>query len=416
MRSPPGSDKLVPRQGRQAEITAHGRGSRCPWASRRRGLGTGLEICDTLRNPGVVGGDWRGVLYPARMPSFHRVSPPETVAAWVRWFWIPQWHLAPGRVSRQEVIAFPACNLAVESDPAGLVGLAGPTTRRSFRDLTGHGWAVGALLGPAAVPHLVEDPVAIRDSYLSLDLPDLHTAVTTAMTSDEEDAVRRSRAVDAFAHWLEENLPAPDGEALLANAMADLIDGDQSVLRVEDAADRLGVSVRTLQRLARHYVGLPPAAMIRRRRLQEAAERLRRDPGTDIAAVANDLGYADHAHLTTDFRNALNFTPGPRYGGVGHRPRPRPPPPPHPALPHPPDLPPERLPQNRRSAQAPTKRVIAAMRSATVVSLAHTNSGVLVRRLEFEAMTRPDSSSPCAKVAAPSDCYDKLAADQTPTS
>src|SRR3954454_8233480 len=122
------------------------------------------------------------------MPSFHRVSPPETVSAWVRWFWIPEWHLAPGRVSRQEVIDFPACNLAVESDP---VGLAGATTRRAFRDLPAGGWVLGALLRPAAVPHLVADPVAIRDSYLSLDLPDLHTAVTTAMTSDDEDPVRR---------------------------------------------------------------------------------------------------------------------------------------------------------------------------------------------------------------------------------
>lgn len=269
-----------------------------------------------MRNPGAVGGEWRGVLYPARMPSFHRVLPPETVAAWVRWFWIPEWHLAPGRVSRQEIIAFPACNLAVESD---LVGLAGPTTRRSFRDLTGRGWAVGALLRPAAVPHLVEDPVAIRDSYLTLDLPDLHTAVTAAMTSDDEDGVRRSRAVEAFAHWLAESMPAPGCEGLLANAMADLIDGDPSVLRVEEAADRLGVSVRTLQRLARQYVGLPPAAMIRRRRLQEAAERLRREPGIDIAVVANDLGYADHAHLTTDFRNVLNFTPS-AYRGTADRP------------------------------------------------------------------------------------------------
>src|SRR3954471_2985118 len=193
MRSPPGSDNLVP-----------------------------------MRNPGAVGGEWRGVLYPARMPSFHRVSPPETVSAWVRWFWIPEWHLAPGRVSRQEVIAFRTCNLAVEPD---LVGLAGPTTRRSYRDLTGRGWAVGALLRPAAVPHFVEDPVTIRDAYLTLDLPELHDAVTAAMTSGQEATERRSRAVDAFAHWLETSVPAPGPEALLANAMADLIDGDPSVLQ-----------------------------------------------------------------------------------------------------------------------------------------------------------------------------------------
>jgi AraC-like DNA-binding protein len=279
----------------------------------------GLEIRDRLRKAGVVGSDWRGVLYPARMPSFHRMSPPDTVAAWVRWFWIPEWHLAPGRVSRQELIAFPACNLVVEPD---LVGLAGPTTRRSFRDLTGRGWAVGALLRPAAVPHFVEDPVAIRDAYLALDLPDLHDAVTPAMTSDQEASERRSRAVNAFAHWLEETLPSPDSGALLANAMADLIDGDPSVLQVKDAAARLGVSPRALQRLARQYVGLPPAAMIRRRRLQDAAERLRREPSIDIAAVASDLGYADHAHLTSDFRTVLNFTPS-AYRGTDARLSPR---------------------------------------------------------------------------------------------
>jgi AraC-like DNA-binding protein len=142
------------------------------------------------------------------------------------------------------------------------------------------------------------------------------------MTSDHEEDVRRSRAVEAFAHWLEERMPAPGREALLANTMADLIDADPSVLQVEQAAARVGVSVRTLQRLARQYVGLPPAAMIRRRRLQEAAERLRREPGIDIAAVANDLGYADHAHLTTDFRKVLNFTPS-AYRGTTHRLGPR---------------------------------------------------------------------------------------------
>ena len=71
----------------------------------------------------------------------------------------------------------------------------------------------------------------------------------------------------------------------------------------------LGVSVRTLQRMAHRYVGLSPAAMIRRRRLQEAAERIRSDPGADLATVAAELGYADQAHLANDFRAVLGFTP-----------------------------------------------------------------------------------------------------------
>jgi AraC-like DNA-binding protein len=49
--------------------------------------------------------------------------------------------------------------------------------------------------------------------------------------------------------------------------------------------------------------------LIRRRRLQEAAERVRGDPRADLARIAHDLGYVDHAHLTTDFRRVLGFTP-----------------------------------------------------------------------------------------------------------
>lgn len=252
-------------------------------------------------------GDTRGVLYPVRLPSMHRLPAPAQVAALVRWFWIPEWDLPAGRVSRQHVLPFPACNLVVEPS---LIGLAGPTTRRSVRDLTGRGWAVGALLRPAAVPYVVDDPARLRDAYEPFDAPDLHARAVAAMTADDVTAAdRRTAAVTVFADWLAGRVPEPDDEALTANAMADLIDTDASVVRVEQVAQRLEVSVRTIQRLARRYVGLPPLAMIRRRRLQEAAELLRTDPHVSVAQVAADLGYADQAHLAAEFRTVLGFTP-----------------------------------------------------------------------------------------------------------
>ncbi|GGC90693.1 AraC family transcriptional regulator [Tersicoccus solisilvae] len=274
----------------------------------------------------------RGVLYPARLPSLHRIPAPEPVSALVRWFWIPEWDIAPGRSSRQHVVAYPASNLVVEADG---VGFAGPTTRRSHRDLRGRGWAVGALLRPAAVPAFVDDPAALRDAYRQLhtappDPPgrypadlhagdlhagdlyagDLYRAVTETMTAAGPDAgARRERAVAVFTAWLMERIPAPTAAGRTANALADLIETDPTVRRIEDAADRLGVSSRTLQRLAATHVGLSPAAMIRRRRLQEAAQRLRDDPSVSLAELAADLGYADHAHLTNEFRRVLGLTP-----------------------------------------------------------------------------------------------------------
>lgn len=248
----------------------------------------------------------RGVLYPARLPTFHRLPAEGDLAVFVRWFWIPEWDVEPGRVSRQHVVGYPACNLVVEN---GAAGIAGPTTRASFRDLSGTGWAVGALLLPAAVPALVDDVTALRDDFRPLDLPDLTDAVTAIMTGDAPRGDRHRAAISVFGAWLHDRLGEATDDGRLANRMVELAESDRTLSTITDLAGRLHVSTRTLQRLAATFVGLPPAALIRRRRLQEAAERLREDPGLDLTALALELGYADHAHLTNDFRLTLGFTP-----------------------------------------------------------------------------------------------------------
>lgn len=250
-------------------------------------------------------GDGRGVLYPARLPSFHREPAPAELVGLVRWFWVPRWELAPGAVSRQELLPFPASNLVVQ--PGG-VSLSGPTTRASHRDLHGTGWAVGALLRPAGVASLGAAPEDLRDREAPFDAPDLHRTVSSAMSEDDEEAGRH-RAILAYTTWAGERMAPPDAAGLLANAMEDLIASDRTIVRVDQVAQHLGTSTRSVQRLARRYVGLPPLAIIRRYRLQEAAQRLRDDPSTSIAQVAADLGYADHAHLSADFRTVLGFTP-----------------------------------------------------------------------------------------------------------
>jgi AraC-like DNA-binding protein len=109
---------------------------------------------------------------------------------------------------------------------------------------------------------------------------------------------RRQRAVEAFTGWLVAQSPEVSEEGILANAMMDIIGTRTDVTRVEDVARRLFVSPRTLQRVARKYIGL-----------KEAADSSRTDPATDLAAIAAELGYTDHAHLTNDFQKFLGFTP-----------------------------------------------------------------------------------------------------------
>ena len=246
----------------------------------------------------------RGVLYPDRMPRFHRLPPTPDAQHLAAWFWIPEWDLDPGETSRQEIVAYPALNLVVE--PSG-VQLVGATTTATHRDLTGRGWAVGALLRPAAVAALTEKPSELRDSWTMLAAPDLLESIAAVMDGDDDD--RLPHAVAIMSGWLAERAGEPTDAGLQANAMSELLMTDPGIRSAEQAATRLAVSLRTLQRMTHRHVGLPPLAMIRRRRLQEAAQRLRDDPGLDLAALAAELGYADHAHLTGDFRTVLGLAP-----------------------------------------------------------------------------------------------------------
>ena len=54
---------------------------------------------------------------------------------------------------------------------------------------------------------------------------------------------------------------------------------------------------------------MTPKWLIQRRRLHDAVERLKAGL-TSLADLASELGYADQAHFTHDFRTVTGLTPG----------------------------------------------------------------------------------------------------------
>jgi len=81
--------------------------------------------------------------------------------------------------------------------------------------------------------------------------------------------------------------------------------------KVGDLVSRFGWTARRLERRFRDHFGVSPQTMIRLARLQLALLKLqRRDPGCQpgVHGVAQEAGYADHAHMAREFKSLVGLT------------------------------------------------------------------------------------------------------------
>lgn len=227
-------------------------------------------------------------------------------------FWIPVWSVPAGQESVQRVLRYPVCLLVVSADYARFYG---PARGVSSTTLAGDGWAVGLSLEPAAGALVTggsvsafTDRVVDVGEVLGDDGVWLTAQVRAAMAPDPTSAAAHRVATAAFEHVLHRFLPV-DHDGLVVNRLTELVETRDDMLRVSQLCSELGLSERSLQRLVQRRLGLTPKWLVQRRRLQEAAERLRHG-STSFAEVAAALVYADQPHLTRDFAAVTGMTPG----------------------------------------------------------------------------------------------------------
>ena len=254
-------------------------------------------------------------------PPIHRFAPTPAMVDVVRRYWMPVWSLPEGATTAQRVLQYPVCLIVIEHSYALFVG---PSTGLSTRELSGSGWALGTMLQPAAGSLLLGGPVnELTDRAVPLDtVPGLDGGALTdrvraLVGGAPEDPARQQAAVAAVESALVALLPL-DEEGLLVNAIVQYVEDTPEVQRVSQVCGKFNLSERALQRLTARRIGLSPKWLVQRRRLHEAAERLSSPEPPDLARVAADLGYADQAHFTRDFRTVTGLTPG----GYAGEPRP----------------------------------------------------------------------------------------------
>lgn len=243
-------------------------------------------------------------------PPIHRYPASAGFADLIARYWIPVWELA--EPSTQSTLQYPVCLIVISNSYARCYGV---TRGLSSVTLEGEGWAAGVMFRPAAGRMLLRRPVsALVDAYVELEtLPTLDGAalraeITGAMAADPADPGNHRAAVAAYERALSRFLPVDD-QGRLINAIIDWLAEHPDVTRVAEVADAFGLGERALQRLVESRVGLSPKWLIQRRRLHDAVAQLKAGRRS-LADLAAELGYADQAHFTNDFRAVTGFTPG----------------------------------------------------------------------------------------------------------
>lgn len=261
-------------------------------------------------------GPARGILShpPARSnaPFEHeRVLPTGPIAAYVAHYWWVRWDLPAAHEAA--TLPHPCVHWVVEWRPTQTSGpraeLVGVQRRRFTRILMGRGIVFGIKFRPGVYRTFTgDDPRACLDQRQALaDCScDVAQELIAALTAEP----CLTELVAVADRVLARACPGLPPEVAALRDLIEQLEHDHDCVRVEQAAARAGLPVRTLERRFRCHVGVGPKWVIRRYRLIEALESLKTSPPNALAALAARLGYSDQAHFSRDFKSLTGIAPG----------------------------------------------------------------------------------------------------------
>jgi transcriptional regulator GlxA family with amidase domain len=184
----------------------------------------------------------------------------------------------------------------------------GVQSGRTSHELADRGRVVGTKFRPGGFAPLAQGPVS--------ELTDRVLAVGEVFGAPGEELVRRSRAAgdhhEAIAvheAFLLDLLPLRDERVAEVARVAEAMLHAPPSTTLDRLAATHNLSVRTLQRRFRDYVGVGPKWVLQRYRLHDAAERMAAGEVADWPRLALDLGYFDQAHFVNDFSAAIGTPP-----------------------------------------------------------------------------------------------------------
>lgn len=143
------------------------------------------------------------------------------------------------------------------------------------------------------------------DEYI--DLVKLNDPITEAFYNRFYSHVNLNDQLTIIAHLIEQKAkdasPVKYGKSLL-----NLIE-QQPSLTVSELSKKLCTTPRTLQRVFKSQLGLPPSTYLQIVQFQKALKALHTQPAKPLSQVAYENDYADQSHFNRVFKKYTNITP-----------------------------------------------------------------------------------------------------------
>jgi AraC-like DNA-binding protein len=182
-------------------------------------------------------------------------------------------------------------------------------TRRFDIDLAARGRVIGLKFLPGGFGAVTgQDLSALRDRVV--DLADVFgrepAGALVAAVLGTGDDVGRAALIESF---MLQRLPGPDPDYELVVEIVAAMLADRGLVRVAEAAGQFAISVRSLQRLFRRYVGVGPKWVLSRYRLHDAVTAIDAGWAGDLAGLAASLGWFDQAHFGREFSALVGCPP-----------------------------------------------------------------------------------------------------------
>lgn len=246
----------------------------------------------------------RGVVSarPDDGPFEHRrIAPHAALADLIEHYWYVRWERGGLPVHTARTLPHPCVHWTHED---GQSRVGGVHTRMWKRELGERGEVLGIKFRPAGFrPWYGRSLHLLRDRELPA------AQVLGALAGRMDQAIGAGAPLERAACLeavLLAHLPDVPDSVREANALVARLADDRSLLRADAFAQASAATLRGLQRCLRELVGVGPKWIIARYRLHEVLERLRAG-ADDLSALAADLGFADAAHLSRDFRRIIGM-------------------------------------------------------------------------------------------------------------